>query len=263
MQLIGSSVKHKIFGNGKITGFEDNIVTVNFLAGEKEFLYPDAFSRFLTLPDKTKQNEINLILNKQTTEENEKKKKTEKQREHIHKLYSMKILPDSQAAFNVCIGDESEFLANGHVHTGYYLSGVSKGKPRVPKRLKPNSACLLTACPKTGGETKRRILGAFMVSDDFWGEACKDGIVKAHKEYKILLEQDEQLLYWENIHNEEGIIPWGKVMFKYINIKTMQKILYDMLNKVSGTNREQTMKDFYNYYCSINGLPKLKDSKLN
>ena len=54
-QLLGQPVKHISFGKGIITNVSDQIVTVHFPEGEKRFLYPEAFSAFLTLKDEEKQ----------------------------------------------------------------------------------------------------------------------------------------------------------------------------------------------------------------
>ena len=44
MQLIGQSIKHVTFGKGVVTDWNGNVITVCFSAGEKKFIYPDAFS---------------------------------------------------------------------------------------------------------------------------------------------------------------------------------------------------------------------------
>ncbi|MFR7894444.1 MAG: hypothetical protein ACLU38_10630, partial [Dysosmobacter sp.] len=49
-----------------------------------------------------------------------------------------------------------------------------KGEPRIPEHLQPNSMCLLTERPKGCSEAERRIVGAFMVEDDFIGTCCTD-----------------------------------------------------------------------------------------
>ena len=61
MQLLGQPVRHNAFGTGVITGLSGNIITIDFAQGEKRFQYPDAFSRFLTLKDAGKQNEIRAV----------------------------------------------------------------------------------------------------------------------------------------------------------------------------------------------------------
>lgn len=48
MQLIGQPIKHVTFGKGVVTDWNGKVITVCFSAGEKKFIYPDAFSQ---LPD--------------------------------------------------------------------------------------------------------------------------------------------------------------------------------------------------------------------
>ena len=59
MQLLGQAVKHISFGKGVITDVSTKVVTVHFPQGEKRFLYPQAFAKFLTLKDEEKQEVIN------------------------------------------------------------------------------------------------------------------------------------------------------------------------------------------------------------
>jgi transcription elongation factor GreA-like protein len=50
MNLCGEFVTHKVFGNGQITQFDNNCVTVLFsdLNETKKFIFPTAFGPFLT-----------------------------------------------------------------------------------------------------------------------------------------------------------------------------------------------------------------------
>ena len=60
MQLVGQAVRHISFGRGIVTecSGEGGVVSVLFPTGEKRFLYPDAFSRYLTLRDTETQSRI-------------------------------------------------------------------------------------------------------------------------------------------------------------------------------------------------------------
>lgn len=58
MQLIGQAISHKAFGKGIVTGCDKNIITVCFPAGDKRFLYPDAFTKHLTLKGSAVQGKI-------------------------------------------------------------------------------------------------------------------------------------------------------------------------------------------------------------
>lgn len=51
-------------------------------------------------------------------------------------------------------------------------------------------------------EKDRLILGAIMVSETFWGEDCRDGLVKGHKKYRILLPLTLAISFWPYFENE-------------------------------------------------------------
>ena len=85
MQLLGQPVRHNAFGTGVITGLSGNIITIDFAQGEKRFQYPDAFSRFLTLKDAGKQNEIRAGYERRLRAE-----RAERQKEHtLHESYAV------------------------------------------------------------------------------------------------------------------------------------------------------------------------------
>ncbi len=48
--VVGATVKHKVFGEGIIAKLNDKHIYVEFKAGQKNFLFPDAFKqRFLKI----------------------------------------------------------------------------------------------------------------------------------------------------------------------------------------------------------------------
>lgn len=49
--MIGQKAHHKSFSVGTITGLDGTLLSVSFSAGEKKFVYPDAFASFLTAAD--------------------------------------------------------------------------------------------------------------------------------------------------------------------------------------------------------------------
>ena len=51
-------VKHKVFGLGTIISKDGKYIKVKFDSAEKNFVYPDAFEKFLTLTDGTVTDEI-------------------------------------------------------------------------------------------------------------------------------------------------------------------------------------------------------------
>lgn len=58
MVLENLSVCHKAFGIGTVVATQGKYMTVRFGCGDKNFVYPDSFERFLTLSDGTVSDEI-------------------------------------------------------------------------------------------------------------------------------------------------------------------------------------------------------------
>jgi hypothetical protein len=253
-QLLGQPVRHISFGRGIITDVSNKIITIRFSQGVKKFLYPDAFSGFLTLKDAEKQVEINAKYNRRLRDEETERKKYCERKERSRQLRTMKIAPNSQAAFHVDGRAAKKIIESGSVSTGCYLSGYSKGEPRIPNRLKPNSACLLTALPEGEPEEKRRILGVFMVNEDFWGDQCRNGIIDGHSRHRVVLPEKLCLSYWEYIDHGAALPCWGKIKFKYIPNTAMQKILFAICQSFAGTQQEPDAKAFYQYFCELNRL---------
>ena len=58
MVLENLSVCHKAFGVGTVISTQGKYMTVRFGCGDKSFVYPDSFGKFLTLSDGTVSEEI-------------------------------------------------------------------------------------------------------------------------------------------------------------------------------------------------------------
>jgi hypothetical protein len=259
MRIVGQTVEHKAFGQGTITNCSSNIVTVSFPQGDKKFIYPDAFSNFLTLRNQSARNEINAICNRRKEVEVAQKQVFQEEQERRQRFRILKITPNSQAAFNIDLDALNEIFSSGSVSTGCYLSGHSKGEPRVLSKLRPNSACLLTGRLPNTPEKERRILGAFMVKDDFGGELCKNGIVECHDQYKVRLNPDNSMLYWDYFDCSDPLPCWGSTVFKYFPNSTMQRILLAMKKTFQDTDEEMVIHAFYQYFCETNRLPQLAE----
>ena len=67
MNLMNCSVKHISWGIGTVTEQKDNYIKIIFGVGEKQFVYPDAFEKFLKCEDTNMQSQIEeeLALKKQ------------------------------------------------------------------------------------------------------------------------------------------------------------------------------------------------------
>ncbi len=86
-----------------------------------------------------------------------------------------KLHPESQMVFKCDTEEQTSSLLEWKVFSGAIKSGNNKGKPNKPNRMHQNSAVLLTALDSGMSEKDRRILGVYMVNEDFIGKLCEDG----------------------------------------------------------------------------------------
>lgn len=255
MNLIDKRVKHIKFGEGIITNKRDDIIEINFSGNNKKFHFPDAFSHFITFTDAKIQTGIQQMLNNILQKEKQEQKQEEIEQKRMQRIQNLKVSPNSQAAFAFIENSESEVLKTWSISTGKYISGNSKGQPRMPNRLKLNSACLLTELPEGMEEKERRIIGVFMVKDDFEGKKCEDGIIHSHEKYRIMLDKTkEELLFWNYFSSSAQKPKWGNTEMKYFATTCMQEILNDMKNVIKDEERCEILDDFYEYFCVVNKL---------
>lgn len=254
MQLKGAPIAHKFFGKGTVTQVDEKVITVSFARGEKQFLFPDAFSNFLTFKSQTLQKEIEELLQEQQQLEDRRLFAEREEETRMIRLRKLKLLPNSQAAFGLVENTREQAFADWALSSGRYLSGASKGRPRPPAAIKANSACLITQRPAGGTEAERRILGAFMVPDDFDGALCTDGLVPSHRNYKLELEAETPLLFWSYFAPAEQPARWGKTEIRYLSTETMQKILHDIFAATTDLAQKKVAAGFYQYFCTVNRL---------
>ena len=95
-----------------------------------------------------------------------------------------------------------------------------------------------------------------MVKEYFWGNLCENGMVECHDRYKVRLDPDSRLLYWDYFDGSDPLPRWGNTVFKYFSNNTMQQILLDMKKAVHNTEDQVVMQEFYQYFCEINRLPQ-------
>ena len=259
MQLIGQPIKHVTFGKGVVTDWNGNVITVCFSAGEKKFIYPDAFSNFLILKNADAQKKVQHLLDVREEERETELKELQEQQEKKHMLENLKLSPQSQAVFHIDAEAHEAVFSSWTVSTGCYLSGYSKGEPRIPERLQPNSMCLLTERPRGCSEAERRIVGAFMVEDDFIGTCCTDGTIQAHPTHRIQLPPERQPLFWPYVAKEPEKQRWGKTAFKYMSNRTGEKVLFDCKENAFTADEKSRAERFYRYYCKLNRLPSRID----
>lgn len=259
MQLTGQTVTHDVFGTGVVTAQKEHSVTVKFdEVGEKRFIYPDAFKKHLTMENQEAKGKMENLLEERREKRGEKLQALLEEQERQERIHHFKISVNSQVAFAMEM-EEQDALENWTVDTGEYLSGVAKGLPRVPDKMKPNSCCLLTQKPEGGEEEDREIIGVFMVPEDFFGEDCGDGVIPAHPDYRIRVPEEKPLLFWAYAAGAKHKPRWGSAAFKYISNKVVQRILFDLRESMADTEEAELAEDFYAYYNRINQLVGVKN----
>lgn len=253
MKLEGKAISHVKFGKGIVKESSEKYITILFPHGEKKFLYPDAFLKFLILKDEKTQEKIDQILDGKLSREEKRREKERKEQEKQQRIQNLKIRQYSQAAFGLSPNNQEQVFERWSVYTGQYLSGKSKGEPKIPTKLDLNSACLITLRRMGEPEKNRKIIGAFMVEDDFDASSCMDGIIRSHDYFRMELKERERLPYWDYFEESEPL-KWGRTEMKLITITQMQTILKDMQQKISHSKRKEKMKEFYEYFCFVNRL---------
>lgn len=258
MQLVGKAVKHNAFGDGIITDCSDQMVTICFSQGDKRFVYPDAFMDFLFLQDQSTQHKIKEKWQARQKEKNAQKDADLEMQELRDRLRHLKITANSQAVLEVTPETLDQIFVSGTASAGCFASGLAKGKPRIPSKLKPNSACLLTICPPDVPEKERQIAGVFMAAEDFWGDLCEDGIIKIHEKYAVRLRAPQPILFWSDSEQETAAPKRGTAVFRYMANDTMHQTLWRLQSTMQGTEQEAEVRQFYQYFCEINRLPDLQ-----
>ena len=251
MQLVGKTVEHEQFGKGVVTFCDKGIITVDFPTGKKSFVYPDAFESFLVSQDSGSQEQINDLLVKRKMEEKQREIENLEHQKKLAHLRAMKIPSIGQAVFDLKQQGENDPFTSFRCGTGTYLTGYSKGQPRIPDRVHFNTMCILTKCPEGQPENNRQILGVAMTEESFLGENCEDGWVPFHETFRLRLARP--LAIWPYLEKEPRKA-WGHATFKYISNKIGEEILHDILLQQAGSPGEKLSKDFYHYYCECNRL---------
>ncbi|MEA4933247.1 MAG: hypothetical protein VB071_06635 [Lawsonibacter sp.] len=256
MNVIGKMVNHKTFGVGTVTELTDTIITISFRGTEKRFIYPDAFKRFLVFKGQRVQEHVEKLIREKEAVAQRQKRIEQEENERRQKLLNFKISANSHLVMDIPSEEIDSVFQTLSVSAGTYLSGASKGLPRVLDRVKPNSLCLITSCLKGQEETERKLVGAFMVEEDFFGEEVSTGIIKGHPKYHLLVPNDRCILFWPQL-NRAAPSRWGGVAFKYCSTAAANQMLSEMVGAVFETDQSDAVQEFYQYFCKINSLNPL------
>lgn len=278
MTLINRQVEHKAFGKGNVVEQSGSSIEVHFQAGNKKFIYPEAFSKFLTLTDpNTAASVQSLILqnkedSRQESLDHEKERVLRRQRHQLIMqrtglMKKTKLHPSAQAAFQCEPSEREEIFTEWRVFTGVVKNGRGEGQSKQPTRLHQNSACLLTAKDPDMSEADRYILGVYMVGETFTGMLCTDGYVTAHSTHRLQLsEQDsKEMLFWNYYVNEKypSHMTWNTGKYRYFDNLWMARILQDIVSLKTDPEEQKQAQSFLDYYCEINRIDKKQIPEAN
>jgi hypothetical protein len=267
MNLINKKVTHERFGMGSIVKYNDSSIEIHFASENKKFVFPDVFGKHLKLHDKSVANSLEKIIQKKETERKEEEWKKEEEKKlhrknqelrwgHEKLMKNHKLHPESQMVFWCDTEEQNSSFSEWKVFSGVIKSGNNKGKPTKPIRLHSNSAVLLTAIDSSMPEKDRRILGVYMVSEDYIGKLCEDGYIPAHSKYRLQLTEQEsdQMLFWEYYVN--GKFPekmtWNTGKYRYFDNSWMAQMLLDIVSLKSDPKEREQAQQFFEHFCKMN-----------
>ncbi|MFS0865331.1 malate synthase [Fredinandcohnia sp. 179-A 10B2 NHS] len=271
MNLINMEVTHKHFGEGSVVKHDESIIEIHFENEKKRFVYPDAFGKHLTLHDKRIAQSLNKVIHEKQMElekeelekEEEKKQRRREQQlrmEHDKLMKNHKLHPQSQMVYWCDDEDQNKVFTEWQVFTGVINSGTNKGKPNKPTRLYKNSVCLLTTRDTDMPEQDRRILGVYMVKEQFIGKVCENGYVPAHSEYRLQLTEQEsnEMLFWKYYVNEKSPnrMTWNTGKYRYLDNIWVAQILLDIASLKKDTTEQKLAQNFFEHFCIMNQISK-------
>jgi len=228
------------------------VITVRFQQEEKRFLYPDAFREHLAFKDGNARRQVNQLLDRQERTAARQRQAEFAEQARQQRVREFRVSVNSQAAFDLSEKERAAFPSVWIVSTGTAVSGSTRGQVRIPEKLRPNSACLLTSRPSGGTEAERQIWGAFLVPSDFLGDECTGGVIAAHPDHRLLPGDHAMPPFWSYF---PGIRPrWGCTAFKYFSNRVMQSILADMVRAITDPGQRKRAESFYDAYCRLNCL---------
>jgi len=267
MNLINKKVTHERFGMGSIVKYNDSSIEIHFASENKKFVFPDVFGKHLKLHDKRVANSLEKIIQKKEMKRKEEEWKKEEEKKlqrkkqelrwgHEKLMKNHKLHPESQVVFWCDTEEQNSSFSEWKVFSGVIKSGNNKGKPTKPIRLHQNSAVLLTAIDSSMPEKDRRILGVYMVNEDFIGKLCEDGYIPAHSKYRLQLTEQEsdQMLFWEYYVN--GKFPekmtWNTGKYRYFDNSWMAQMLLDIVSLKSDPKEREQAQQFFEHFCKMN-----------
>lgn len=267
MNLVNKKVMHKTFGKGNVINYSDSYIKINFKSGEKRFVFPDAFKKYITFIDQQATNLVDEKIEKKLEKRRkaELKLETEKALEEEQQQYLLdqkaflkggKVHAKIQSVFSCEAGEEDEIFTEWKVFTGEIKSGKNKGEPRKLARMNQNSACLFTRRDDNMAEEDRQILGVFMADELFDGRECEDGFIIAHPKYRIRLseKESEKILFWNYYFDEKDYSKtvWNSGKQRYFDNIIMAQILKDIAMLIEDPQEKEEAQTFFEHFCKVN-----------
>ncbi|MGI5936328.1 MAG: malate synthase [Oscillospiraceae bacterium] len=269
LNLVNKQVIHKSFGKGNVVSQTDTCIEVMFKSGRKRFIYPDAFDGFLTLVDERAARSVEKVIEQMEHERRQQELAFEEEYERQRREEQLLLLrerllrnhkrhPKSQAAFWCKAEDMDRIFTEWRVFTGIIKSGMNEGKPNKPIRLGKTSACLLTVREPRTSEKQRRIVGAFMVDEQFVGQLCEDGYVPSNPKYRLRLndEESKRMLFWNYYINEKypERTTWNTGVYRYFDNIWMAQILRDIAAIKGDPEGKELAQEFFEHFCRANHI---------
>src|SRR5699024_3469806 len=172
VNLINKKITHTIFGKCTIIDHTDSFITVDFDDDVKKFVYPDAFSKFLTLNDENLAESPDEVLSVRKKEQEAlaeqraaEKAERELEQQRRDRSKTLKIHDSSQIGFWLDEEEQENVFNDWSVFVGNVQSGKNKGQPNRVARLSSNSANVLTVRNQDEDETERKIVGLYMTPE--------------------------------------------------------------------------------------------------
>lgn len=271
MNLTNKEVVHETFGTGNVVEYDDSYITINFESGDKKFVFPDAFKKFIIFNDEDanklvrekieeKEEELRkeaLILEKERLLEEERQRALEQER----LMKTRKIQSNIQSVFwSEGKEEEERIFTEWKVFSGTIKSGKRKGQVRRFARMNQGSGCLITRRESDVEEKERQIIGLFMTKESFDGGSCDDGYIVAHPNYRIQLseEESEKMLFWTYYYDKKfpDRMIWNSGRQRYFDNILMAQILRDLISLKEKPEEKEYVQSFFDYFCKINRINK-------
>ena len=146
MDLLNEKITHKLFGTGIVTEANTDKIKIQFEGFSKNFVYPDAFEKFLIAEDNTIQQAIETeIASTRQKDEQIRKEKEEAERKRKEKLLQDELVQNTKKWINDGFGPDynAKFLSTRQSLSyqdvekqyGIKISGFGKGINITPSAV--------------------------------------------------------------------------------------------------------------------------------